>query len=431
MRERILMVGAACVFWFSCDASDAQPTPGDDVVSGDVSIDADSTLDGEVDGDTTEDPDLDSNAEVTPTVAVSLGITGYLDVEPDDVSEDGDVTTYTFSDPAGPRCLRGSPYRLSIREGDPDRVLIFMQGGGACWSEFCLAVTRAPAGIPMVDVLNPDLEVNPFATWSVVYLPYCDGSLFAGDRDHDDDGDGEVDRFHRGLQNMSAGMMLAHRRFPEASTVVVAGSSGGGYGTMLGSVLARHLYPDASIRVVNDSGLGLARDGDDAFLARLLDEFGVADRLPPDCATCLDGGHLTGVLAWIMERDEDLHVAVFSSWYDSIISEVFLQMPPQQFQASLARETDALSARFGARYRRFVVDGKMHTTLLGNPIGIIGQDLGAVELPPGFLGQLGSVELGFLENTAVGDVHFHAWLRAFISDPLSVEDVVAAPSPLD
>ena len=48
-------------------------------------------------------------------------------------------------------------------------------------------MTTAPPGVPEVDVLNPRLGVNPVKGWNVVYLPYCDGSFYGGDAEHDDD----------------------------------------------------------------------------------------------------------------------------------------------------------------------------------------------------------------------------------------------------
>ena len=70
---------------------------------------------------------------------------------------------------------------------------------------------------------------NPFADYSIVYMPYCDGSVFGGDNDVVDPSfpPGPV-RYHRGLRNASAGMDLAKATFPHASRITVAGSNGAG-----------------------------------------------------------------------------------------------------------------------------------------------------------------------------------------------------------
>src|SRR5690606_25721557 len=118
-------------------------------------------------------------------LAWDANIVGYLGTaRPVATTDQGDGETTVEFDPAdGPMCMRGAPYRASIRETESEDLMIFLQGGGACWSDFCLAVITAPAGIPTVDSLDRENPANPFADFDVLYLPYCDGSLFSGDRD--------------------------------------------------------------------------------------------------------------------------------------------------------------------------------------------------------------------------------------------------------
>lgn len=335
-----------------------------------------------------------------------------------DVTVDADVTTHTFDPGSGPMCLRGDPYRVSTRDTGSRDLVIFLQGGGACWDDFCLAVTGAPAGVPAVDVLHPDLPENPYADWNVTYLPYCDGSLFIGDRDHDDDGDGTDDRFHRGLANLSGALDMAKAQFPDPDRVMLIGSSGGGFGVLLAPPIVRAVYPDAELSVLADSAVGVARgSAEPAFVEHLMDQWGASDLLPPTCDDgCLGNGHMTGVVAENLRVDPELEMAVFTAWYDQIIGDVFLDVPPADFAASVRTETDALQTAFPDRFHRFVIDGRMHTTLLGDPTGIVGTDLGAVELPPDALDALTQIELGSIATTQSADgTLFSAWLAAFAS----------------
>src|SRR5512139_565749 len=207
-------------------------------------------------------------------IAYDRQITRYLGTAPpvETAEPAPGVTTYTFDTEDGPMCLRGDPFRASVRPGESRDLLIFLQGGGACWSEFCLAVTKAPYGVPSSDLLDPLSPDNPLTDWDVVYLPYCDGSLFSGDSELDDDMDGTLDRFHHGLQNLSAALTMGYAHFPSPNRIVLAGSSGGGYGTILASYLVRYVYPDVPIYVFNDSGEGLGKDGDPTFLDTLITE---------------------------------------------------------------------------------------------------------------------------------------------------------------
>jgi len=374
----------------------------------------------------------DSGTEATSSDDPRLRYLGQTVVADEVV--DGAVTTHTFDPASGPQCLRGDPYRVSTRRTDSTDLLIFLQGGGACWDDFCLAVTGAPAGVPSVDILDPTLPENAFADWNVTYLPYCDGSLFIGDRDHDDDGDGTPDRFHRGLANLSAALDMAQDQFPNPDRVMLVGSSGGGFGVLLAPPIVRAVFPDAELAVLADSAVGVARGAaEPGYVDHLMDQWGAADLLPPTCGDdCLSGGHMTGVVAENLRVDPGLQMAVFTAWYDLIIGDIFLDVPPADFAAAVDAETSALHAEFPDRYRRFIIDGRMHTTLLGDASGIVGSDFGAVEVPPEVLDDLSQIELGQIATTeSAGGVRFADWLADIESaGPSSAVDVVDPAGPV-
>ena len=166
------------------------------------------------------------------------GVDKYLgQFEPVATSDVGDGWTKHTFDPDGgngPICIAGTPFSAFSREGDPKKLLIFEQGGGACWQDFyfcnILSEDQEPPAPPVGiwDFSNPD---NPFADYSVLYMPYCDGSVFSGDNDVVDANFpfGAV-RFHRGMRNQSAAMDVARTLFPKAKEITVSGSSAGGVG---------------------------------------------------------------------------------------------------------------------------------------------------------------------------------------------------------
>lgn len=334
-----------------------------------------------------------------------------------DTAEADGVTTLTLDPTYGPRCLRGDPYRFSMRDGSSDELLIFLQGGGACWSEFCLAVNKAPAGVPLLESLDPARPENPYKDHDVVYLPYCDGSMFSGDRDHDDDGDGQADRFHRGLANLSAALDGAKARYPTPSRITLAGSSGGAYGTFAALPLLRHLYPDVPIDVVEDSGSGLGKPGDPAFLTKLLDEFGASRLIPESCTACQGADSLLPFRAWQFEHLANFRVASLAGLRDGILADVFLQIPGADFETMLRDRSGALAAAYPDRYRRMLRAGRFHTSLLGTPAAILGDDLSAVELPKGAIGQLAGIVLGTLRSTAPSGQTVAGWLMAMRAAP--------------
>lgn len=377
-------------------------------------------------------PDAAPDVSTSPpeALAAELGIDRYVGrITPIEESRDGAVTTYTFDPAEGPVCMRGDPYRAAVRETDSDDLVIFLQGGGACWSGFCLAVIRAPAGIPDVDILDPDLASNPVADWNAVYLPYCDGSFFAGDAAHDDDLNGNGPREHRGLANLTGALEVAKLRFEAPRRILLAGSSGGAYGLMLAGPLVRSYYPDAELIIMADSGIGLARDAEVDYIDTILAEFGVADFLPSDCERCRISGHLTPLFGWYLARDPNVRMGLYSAWYDSVLANTFLQVEPARFADALDRESRALRDRWPDRFRRFIDDGVQHTSLLGDATGIIGSDLGAVELPEGGLQQLlgGGLLIRGMSATEVDGVKMSAWLAALIEGDRSTWVDLEAP----
>jgi hypothetical protein len=274
------------------------------------------------------------------------GLAKYLGtVEPAGSSTEGDVTTWEFAVEDGPMCIYGEPFRVSSRARDSRDLLIFMQGGGACWADFCFAIDTAPPGVPPLDVLDVERPTNPFADWNVVYLPYCDGSLFAGDVDIDEGRDGTIDRYHRGLRNLSAALDVARSEFPDVDRIMIAGSSGGGYGTLVAAPLVRIAWPDVELLVFNDAGAGLGKPEEPAFIESIVDEWNIRWAVPASCTDCLVNSHLTPLITWALDRDPELRVALFSSTSDSIIGTLFLQIGAVAFRGRAARAGRAGTGR--------------------------------------------------------------------------------------
>ena len=134
------------------------------------------------------------NPEAVPSMApfaelFEQGINRYIGMYTPMLSEvDGDIVNHSFGAGDGPLCLGGSEYTTATRDLGSDELMIFLEGGGACWSDLCAATSSASTGIPGVGPTDPNRTDNPVMGWSQVYLPYCDGSLHIGDADTDTDG---------------------------------------------------------------------------------------------------------------------------------------------------------------------------------------------------------------------------------------------------
>lgn len=336
------------------------------------------------------------------------GVDKYLGTSIAVESDWGAWTQHTFVDPTtgqpnGPVCISGTPYSVFTKVGDPDKVLIFLQGGGACWQNFyqCQPVAvdlnlggfvingQAPpqsgVGPGVFDPTNPD---NPFADYSIVYMPYCDGSAFGGDNDVTDASyplgflSGGM-RFHRGVRNLSAGMDVAGDTFPDAKTVTVMGHSAGGVGVAaFAPFLARFVYGNqADLTVFNDAGpiavnLGTgAPPGNYQFPFGCLDvpclsvvarafDWQFAQFYPASCVAdgrCNPFGQQTGIIDWRLDNDSTIREAFYETDSDRT-NRFFAQgdgnrMDPEVYRELILTEHGALNRAHRSRYRRFIVSG--------------------------------------------------------------------------
>lgn len=302
--------------------------------------------------------------EATRAEMEGTGVTQYLGAFTPSREETTEATTTYYFDAgsSGPICIWGSQYMMSAREGASDSLIIYLEGGGACWSELCAAKSTATVGIMPLGWTDPDPARNPFGDWDTVFASYCDGSVFSGDNEIVEDG-GAKTRYHRGLRNLSAALDIAKRRFPSPERIVLAGSSAGGYGTLVGTALVRMVYPTQRIFVFNDAGLGLSNPEDPDMVQLLRDEWRFSQFIPPSCPEC-QGDQLTTLVGWGLEHDRSLKVGAFSSYGDFVIAGTFLKMEPEAFKAHLFAQTDPLQADFPERFGRYFITGTSHTAIL-------------------------------------------------------------------
>ena len=291
--------------------------------------------------------------------------------------------------PDGPVCIAGTPYSVFTRQGDPKKLLIFLQGGGACWQGFYNCNVRAedqapPADGPFPGVFDPTMADNPFADYSVVYMPYCDGSTFGGDNDVDDSTfPFGPTRHHRGLRNVSAGMDVAADMFPRAKQITVMGHSAGGVGAAaFAPFLTRFVFGNnTKLTVYNDAGpiavnLGIGSPpGNGSFpfgcadvpclsvVARAFD-WQFPQFYPQSCideGRCNAFGQQTGIIDWRLENDSTIREGFYETDSDRT-NRFFAQgdgslMDPEVYRNLILTEHGALNETYPRRYKRFIVSG--------------------------------------------------------------------------
>jgi hypothetical protein len=319
------------------------------------------------------------------------GVDKYLGAfEPISSVDVGDGWTKHTFDPAfglqgpnGPVCIAGTPFSAFTREGDPKKLLVMHQGGGACWQDFyncnVLSEDQEPPS-PPVGIWDFDNKDNVLGKYSILYMPYCDGSTFGGDNAVFDPAFGTaigvpeaVFRFHYGLRNASAGMDLAAATFPDAEKVVVAGSSAGGVGAAaFAPFLARFNYGNnVNLAVFNDAGpIAVNLDPNNAaaqadMAARAADwQFGKF--YPASCTDCSVTGQQTAIIKWRLDNDSAIREAFYETEFDQT-NRFFTRLlfDPFGYRTLIVTEHGMLNAAHPDRYKRFIVNSSdtSHTAL--------------------------------------------------------------------
>ncbi|AEG33685.1 putative esterase [Thermus thermophilus SG0.5JP17-16] len=169
-------------------------------------------------------------------------------------------------------CADGSPYRFYVSPGDPKKVVIDFQGGGACWD----AATCGPESRTYrkrVDIQELGLAqgiynrisvANPFFGWTHVFIPYCTGDLHVG-RATVDYGGFKV--HHQGARNAQAALEYVFRNHTNPERVFVTGCSAGAYGAVLWADKILATYKNAQIAVCGDAGVGVVTEDFPGFTA--------------------------------------------------------------------------------------------------------------------------------------------------------------------
>ncbi len=202
----------------------------------------------------------------------------WTEVAPQAVNIGGRVIEATCSGAPG----SDPAYRFWAKRGRVDALVVYFEGGGACWDDVTCAVPRLaehrnesdgfykaeliPGDTPermsgIFDLNNPR---NPLREWSFVYVPYCTGDVHAGANTttYTDPDTGEPYTIqHRGADNFRVVLEWMRANFQAPSRILVAGSSGGAYGAATNYGRVRDVYPRAQMTLLSDAGQGVTTPG--------------------------------------------------------------------------------------------------------------------------------------------------------------------------
>jgi len=269
----------------------------------------------------------------------------------------GSAVRVSFDPASGPICYTGSEYAAFYLDRGSDKTMILLDGGGACWSDLCAGDETADPALAPIGPASEDPS-NYFKDWNVVFAPYCDGSVFAGDNDYQN---GTTTWQFHGRQNLAAALDLAVEHFGDSKQILLGGFSAGGYGTITGMVAVRLLYPDADLFVMNDSGPGVQNLAQTESIQHRIEQWKFDEIIPPSCTDCEEGrGQLSAMFSWMLKNDPTIKISVLSYFEDPIIGVAFNGLDGPQYKALLVEETGKAQAAYPDRFKRFMLPGASH-----------------------------------------------------------------------
>ena len=194
----------------------------------------------------------------------------------------------------GTGCAHDSTFAFRVRPGLPDKVMIFLNGGGACWR----AQECDPRGRPtytmtsdsandvsvrtgIFDIANP---ANPLREYTMVFIPYCTGDVHLGTREVEYESLGAKKRSfavrHGGAANVEAVLDWLYVNVRSPRVVFVAGVSAGAIPSpVIAEKVARH-YTRARVVQLGDGAGGYHA----AAVPNLLSGWGATEYLQGDPA---------------------------------------------------------------------------------------------------------------------------------------------------
>lgn len=205
-------------------------------------------------------------------------------------------------------CSNGTPFWFYVRPApeETDKLMVFFDGGGACWFGDICDLTANPTYSPFADAEAPaatgifdyENELNPFVDYHSVFVPYCTADVHIGDavRTYDvEANNGEVTINHKGYVNATTTLDWVFENVENPSTVFVTGSSAGAIPAPFYAEFVAEAYPDARVEVLADGAGGY--------------------RLPEDSRQALDMWNTVSILTELYEGIDEYDELTFEDFY--------------------------------------------------------------------------------------------------------------------
>jgi len=308
---------------------------------------------------------------------------------PDPTLERGDpIATpageWTFVEFPESRCMNGSSTGIGVSlNPDSDSVVIYLEGGGACFDVWTCGSVAHSGGFNAATfasiasgggnrgIFDRTNASNPVADWNFVFVPYCTGDVHAGNNPM-----GPSGRMHVGYANVGEYLKRLVPTFEGSGKVLLTGSSAGGFGAAWNYHRTQQAFGCTPVYLLDDAGPPLS----DAYMKPCLqglwrDLWNLNATTPPECTDCIgsDGGGISNYLSFIAQRYPERRLGLLSTMADRTIRGFFgygyspscttpAGMPSAEFEAGLLELRDEITAPYD-NFATYYVEGTAHTFL--------------------------------------------------------------------
>lgn len=252
--------------------------------------------------------------------------------------ENCDITSYAVGDVvqvvAGgtSRCMESdAPYSFLYRKGLSNKVVLYFQGGGACWNELSYSQGLCKTSVELSDtdgLLDLDTAINKYANYTFIVPLYCSGDTFLGNsvQPYNDGSGTPVEQ--RGIINVEAVLNWtvtqqgtgAHLS-STLTELLIGGVSAGAIAAPIWSGRIIDIIPSMAYAVLPDSYILFVPASIEAQLIRgISGNICTSYLVPLDLSASCLAGNLTAVALskYVMSENRNVAYAYIQAKRDSV-----------------------------------------------------------------------------------------------------------------
>jgi pectinacetylesterase len=296
---------------------------------------ASDAIGGEASDSGSRDPDA---ATMAPE---DSGVLGAPDAEPAACTQGAPIggladEQWTWVPFPRAECGGGSPTGLEINlTRRSSKVLLFMNGGGACYdAESCSPTCNAQfqlcamnlggfqdadfrqflATVQPGTIFDRASAANPFREFTWVFIPYCTGDFHIGNAIS------SYGIHHVGYANVTAYLDRLAPTFCHAERIVLAGASAGGFGAVFNYDQVKTAFGSIHVDLIDDSG-PLMSESEMPLQTTMMTAWNGAPQIPAGCPACANGWE--GWYPYVAAAHPEARISLLSSLHDFSIGPAF------------------------------------------------------------------------------------------------------------